>query len=116
MGPTPLSPWKGKRENFKLSRKSVFEKIEKKNVWDQSVSHSRQCAASVFNFQILEERSELMKKMDIDLEKHFKELEEKAIKRLEDGPKRMEGGWTEDNWEDQMSQHPFFNQVFTQTT
>lgn len=57
-----------------------------------------------------EERSELMKKMDTDLEKHFKELEEKAIKRLEDGPKRMDGGWTEDNWEEEMQQHPFFNQ------
>merc|ERR1719186_317513 len=48
--------------------------------------------------------------MDKDSEKHFAELEAKALKRLEDGPKRMDGGWTEDNWEEQMQQHPFFNQ------
>jgi len=53
-----------------------------------------------------EERSELMKKMDEDLEEHFKKLEEKAKER--EG-KRMEGGWTEENWEEEMQQHPFFN-------
>jgi len=53
------------------------------------------------------ERSELMKKMDEDLEKHFAELEARAAAR---GPlgKNPEG-WTEENWEEEMQQHPFFN-------
>jgi len=46
--------------------------------------------------------------MDKDLEEHFKKLEEKAKSR--DPGQRMEGGWTEENWEEEMQDHPFFNQ------
>lgn len=54
------------------------------------------------------ERTEMMKKMDKDLEEHFAKLEAKAAER---GPMgKMEGGWSEDNWEEEMQQHPFFNQ------
>eukprot|EP00092_Neocalanus_flemingeri_P038879 GFUD01042327.1.p1 GENE.GFUD01042327.1~~GFUD01042327.1.p1 ORF type:complete len:397 (+),score=144.01 GFUD01042327.1:95-1285(+) len=53
------------------------------------------------------ERTELMKKMDKDLEEHFAMLEAKAAER---GPRtKMVDGWTEDNWEDEMQKHPFFN-------
>jgi len=48
-----------------------------------------------------------MKQMDKDLEEHFRKLEEKAKGR--EG-KRMEGGWSEENWEEEMQNHPFFNQ------
>jgi len=54
------------------------------------------------------ERSELIKKLDKDLEEHFARLEAKAAER---GPqKRLEGAWSEDNWEEEMQQHPFFSQ------
>ena len=54
------------------------------------------------------ERTELMKKMDNDLEEHFAMLEAKAAER---GPRtKMVDGWTEDNWEEEMQKHPFFNQ------
>jgi len=53
------------------------------------------------------ERTELMKKMDDDLEEHFRMLEEKAKSR-EEG-KRMDGAWDEENWEEEMQNHPFFN-------
>jgi len=53
------------------------------------------------------ERTELMKKMDKDLEEHFSMLEAKAAER---GPRtKMVDGWTEDNWEEEMQKHPFFN-------
>ena len=55
------------------------------------------------------ERSALMQKMDEDLEKHFAELERKAAER---GPRGKDpDGWTEENWEEEMQKHPFFNQV-----
>jgi len=54
------------------------------------------------------ERTELMKKMDKDLEEHFAMLEAKAAAR---GPRtKMADGWTEENWEEEMQDHPFFNQ------
>lgn len=54
------------------------------------------------------ERTELMKKMDKDLEKHFAELEARAAER---GPLGKDpNGWSEENWEEEMQQHPFFNQ------
>merc|ERR1719289_651694 len=49
-----------------------------------------------------------MQQMDKDLEEHFKKLEEKAKSR--DPGQRMEGGWTEENCEEEMQDHPFFNQ------
>lgn len=54
------------------------------------------------------ERSELMKKMDKDLEEHFSKLEAKA--KLQEPGRRMEGGFSEENWEEEMKAHPFFNQ------
>ena len=55
------------------------------------------------------ERSALMEKMDADLEEHFAELERKAAER---GPRGKDpDGWTEENWEEEMQKHPFFNQV-----
>ena len=55
-----------------------------------------------------EERSELMKKMDVELEEHFAKLEAKAAER---GPRGKDPqGWSEDNWEEEMQEHPFFNQ------
>ena len=55
------------------------------------------------------ERSALMQKMDEDLEKHFADLERKAAER---GPRGKDpDGWTEENWEEEMQKHPFFNQV-----
>ena len=57
------------------------------------------------------ERSALMAKMDADLEKHFAELEKKAAER---GPRGKDpDGWTEENWEEEMQKHPFFNQVMS---
>ena len=57
------------------------------------------------------ERSALMQKMDEDLEKHFAELERKAAER---GPRGKDpDGWTEENWEEEMQKHPFFNQVMS---
>jgi len=54
------------------------------------------------------ERTEMMKKMDRELEEHFAMLEAKAAAR---GPRtKMVDGWTEDNWEEEMQNHPFFNQ------
>lgn len=54
------------------------------------------------------ERSALMAKMDADLEEHFAELERKAAER---GPRGKDpDGWTEENWEEEMQKHPFFNQ------
>lgn len=53
------------------------------------------------------ERTVLMEKMDRELEEHYAMLEQRAKER---GPRRMEDGWTEDNWEEEMQQHPFFNQ------
>jgi len=53
------------------------------------------------------ERTALMKKMDKELEEHFAMLEAKAAER---GPRtKMVDGWTEDNWEEEMQNHPFFN-------
>jgi len=54
------------------------------------------------------ERTAMMKKMDEQLEEHFRKLEEKA--KLRDPNQRMEGGWTEENWEEEMQKHPFFNE------
>ena len=55
------------------------------------------------------ERTALMAKMDADLEAHFAELERKAAER---GPRGKDpDGWTEENWEEEMQKHPFFNQV-----
>ena len=57
-----------------------------------------------------EERSELMKQMDQDLAEHFAQLEAKAKER---GPRsQMVEGFTEDNWEDEMANHPFFKKQF----
>ena len=57
-----------------------------------------------------EERSELMKKMDQDLAEHFAQLEAKAKER---GPRtQMVDGFTEENWEDEMANHPFFKKQF----
>ena len=57
------------------------------------------------------ERSALMAKMDADLEEHFAELERKAAER---GPRGKDpDGWTEENWEEEMQKHPFFNQVMS---
>ena len=54
------------------------------------------------------ERTEMMKKMDKELEEHFAMLEAKAAAR---GPRtKMVDGWTEENWEEEMQNHPFFNQ------
>ena len=58
------------------------------------------------------ERTALMAKMDADLEAHFAELERKAAER---GPRGKDpDGWTEENWEEEMQKHPFFNQVMCQ--
>ena len=58
------------------------------------------------------ERTALMAKMDADLEAHFAELERKAAER---GPRGKDpDGWTEENWEEEMQKHPFFNQVMLQ--
>merc|ERR1712025_363484 len=52
--------------------------------------------------------TEMMKKMDKELEEHFAMLEAKAAAR---GPRtKMVDGWTEDNWEEETQKHPFFNQ------
>ena len=57
-----------------------------------------------------EERSELMKKMDEDLAEHFAKLEAKAKER---GPRgQMVDGFTEDNWEEELANHPFFKKQF----
>ena len=54
------------------------------------------------------ERTEMMKKMDKDLEEHFAMLEAKATAR---GPiTKMLDRWTEENWEEEMQAHPLFNQ------
>ena len=58
-----------------------------------------------------EERTELMKKMDKDLAEHFASLEAKARER---GP-RTSGfvdGFTEETWEQEMANHPFFKKDF----
>ena len=57
-----------------------------------------------------EERSELMKKMDEDLAEHFAKLEAKAKER---GPRgQMVDGFTEENWEEELANHPFFKEQF----
>jgi len=48
-----------------------------------------------------EERKELMALMDEELEGFMTQAENRSGKRLEDG-------WTEDNWEEEMEKHPFF--------
>ena len=50
-----------------------------------------------------EERAELVKKLDDDMAKYLAELEEKA----QHGPGYSDG-WNEENWEEEMSKHPFF--------
>ena len=50
-----------------------------------------------------EERAELVKKLDDNMEKYLSELENKA----KDGPGYQEG-WNEENWEAEMEKHPFF--------
>ena len=57
------------------------------------------------------ERSALMAKMDADLENHFAELERKAAEKAPRG--KDPDGWTEENWEEEMQKHPFFNQVMS---
>ena len=57
-----------------------------------------------------EERSELMKQMDKDLAEHFAKMEAKAKER---GPRnKFVEGFNEDNWEDEMANHPFFKKHF----
>ena len=56
------------------------------------------------------ERTELMKKMDKDLAEHFANIEAKAKER---GPRnQFVDGFTEENWEDEMANHPFFKKEF----
>ena len=51
-----------------------------------------------------------MKKMDEDLAEHFAKLEAKAKER---GPRgQMVEGFTEDNWEEELANHPFFKKQF----
>lgn len=51
-----------------------------------------------------------MKKMDEDLAEHFAKLEAKAKER---GPRgQMVEGFTEDNWEEELANHPFFKEQF----
>ena len=50
----------------------------------------------------------MMKKMDGELEEHFAALEARAAARGERG--KDPEGWTEENWEEEMASHPFFNQ------
>ena len=59
-----------------------------------------------------EERTELMKKMDKDLAEHFASLEAKAKER---GPKTkgFVDGFTEETWEQEMANHPFFKKDFS---
>jgi len=54
------------------------------------------------------DRTEMMKKMDGELEEHFAALEARAAARGERG--KDPEGWTEENWEEEMASHPFFNQ------
>ena len=58
-----------------------------------------------------EERTERMKKMDKDLAEHFAKLEAKAKER---GPKAkgFVDGFTEETWEQEMANHPFFKKDF----
>ena len=57
-----------------------------------------------------EERTELMKKMDKDLAEHFAKIEANAMER---GPKNQYvDGFTEENWENEMANHPFFKKEF----
>jgi len=57
-----------------------------------------------------EERTELMKQMDKDLEEHFAKIEAKAKER---GPRtQMVDGFNEETWEDEMANHPFFKKQF----
>ena len=58
-----------------------------------------------------EERTELMKKMDKDLAEHFASLEAKAKER---GPRTtgFVDGFTEETWEQEMANHPFFKKDF----
>ena len=57
-----------------------------------------------------EERTELMKKMDKDLAEHFAQIEAKAKER---GPRnQFVDGFTEDNWEEEMANHPFFKKDY----
>ena len=56
------------------------------------------------------ERSELMKQMDQDLAEHFAKIEANAKER---GPRtQMVDGFSEDNWEAEMANHPFFKKQF----
>lgn len=53
-----------------------------------------------------EERAELCKKLDKDMEEYLAGMEAKA----KNNPTKYEEGWTEDNWEKEMESHPFFTQ------
>ena len=53
-----------------------------------------------------EERTELCKKLDKDMEEYLAGMEAKA----KNNPSKYEEGWTEDNWEKEMESHPFFTQ------
>ena len=55
-----------------------------------------------------EERAHLVAKLDKELEEHLAKLEAKAAER---GHQRVEGAWTEENWETEMQKHPFFNEA-----
>ena len=58
-----------------------------------------------------EDRTELMKKMDKDLAEHFAKLEAKARER---GPRtQFVDGFTEETWEQEMANHPFFKKEFS---
>lgn len=54
------------------------------------------------------DRTEMMRRMDAELEEHFAALEARAAARGERG--KDPEGWTEENWEEEMAKHPFFNQ------
>ena len=52
-----------------------------------------------------EERKRMMGLMDEELEEFMNNAEKKNDKRLD--------AWTEENWEEEMQKHPFFNQVIS---
>ncbi|KAG7154203.1 tetratricopeptide repeat protein 4-like [Homarus americanus] len=61
-------------------KKVIQEKLGGKNDWTE------------------EERAELCRQLDQDLDKHIDEM----------GKTKYEGGWSEDNWKEQMADHPLF--------
>ena len=57
-----------------------------------------------------QQRAALVAKMDRELEEHFAELEARAAGRGGQVGKSRVEGFNEDNWEEEMAKHPFFNE------